>query len=94
MRTDQEIRGQVIAQMTDVYTSTTDLEAEADSQPLWGNDESEWNYDELLRAYTTLGGMFIYYAKEVESRHGPGFLEHLQRQATASALADDPPAGS
>jgi hypothetical protein len=37
-------------------------------------------------------GMFIHYAKEVEAKGGPSFLEHLQRQAVVNAVGGEPPA--
>jgi hypothetical protein len=96
MRTDREIRAQIIGHLTNVYTNTPDLEGEAEDQPLWDDPDPEWTSEEIAAAYAIgIGmGMFIYYAREVEAQGGPSFLEHLQRQATVNALDDEPPATS
>ena len=90
MATEREIRRRVISQLVSVYTSTPD---EAEPQdPTEGLDLTGWTTADLAAAYAEAMGMFIYYAKEVESEHGPGFLDHLQRQAVANEQDDDPSA--
>ncbi len=96
MANEREIRGQIITQLANVYAHTPppgELEEGAEPQPPWVDpDMPTWTADEIATAYTEVMGMFIYYAQEVESKHGPGFLEHLQRQALVNAADDEPSA--
>jgi len=95
MPNERQIREQIISQLTNVYIHTPDLEEGAEPQAPWVDpDEPEWTAAEMEVAYTVAMAMFLYYAKEVEARGGPGLLEHLQRQAVVNALDDEPPAGS
>lgn len=91
MQTEREIRAQVIAILTNVYTNTPDLDGKAEDQPLWKDpDDPVWDQEELQAAYAIGMGMFILYAREVEDQGGPGFLEYLRREATANELSGPP----
>jgi hypothetical protein len=91
MQTERKIRARIIAMLTNVYTSTPDLGPGAEPQPLWEDpDNPEWTSEEITKAYTEVASMFLYYARKVEDRGGPSFLEYLRRQATVNELADDP----
>ena len=92
MATEREIRRTVISQLVNVYTNTPDLGDDAEPQPLFDVDQPGWASSDFLQAYAELASMFLYYAKETESRYGADFLEHLQRQAKANEQDDDPDA--
>ena len=91
MPNEREIREQVITQLVNVYTNTPDLGDEAEPLPVFDLEQPGWTDAELAQAYAEAMAMFIYYAREVESQGGPGFLEHLQRQALINADDDGDP---
>jgi hypothetical protein len=95
MRSEREIREQIISQLMNIYISTPDLEGQTESQPLFEDpDAPEWTAAEFEVAYTEVMAMFMYYAREVEDQGGPSFLEHLERQARLNSDDDQSPGAS